>query len=633
MLHHRGKAKMTAELHRAKAKKLLKRIGMAHVIPYLVPAAGHFMVSGNKSLIHIEGVTDLPLELDMMILLPMLVPNFLPLAQHRPLQRGEIPSFVSVRERRAHLMKVFRALQKTFTKLLKVSKSFRVLLLEPFFRRTLYYQWYTSPIEGLDGRPDYSLRHGENKMEVPRPEVPGLIDMTDEYGNPYQRLNARWYRIFLRTVAFNYDLRFKYLTTYRAQRLLTLGLVNLGGNTPQLMQVCTAWRKGSEKRRIPAGLYIEHKPDIARRVSGLLITEGNNLSGTSYQDMLYAADARKFLEQNGMLSPNMIERLVNQSVSKTMTSTSYYGKWWRKTTSVAYEKYVGPGHQIVVYNDGNRITRTLEIEVLRVPTVLRPQAFFVGETVQSKKTIGFNRSYHADTIIRFGVTQVQERHPQIPVTTDLFAIPETLLIWDKPVVLDLKIQTEQTVCLTQKLKRYLEPTILNIGTITIGENLNVDFMRLANPIRTKKVLLQLLSHLDYPNADKAMKLKHPKILIDWGLVTMGPKHERPFHIYEELDAQLKVEKLKENFPGDAALPLYQMRLNMKLPSQNLPEGQQRVYRSEKVIREHNIIQHKKMIKEKQMRIDKEQKKIDKYRQEIDEYQQIINKNKRKLDEL
>ncbi len=563
-----------ASRHRhTKAKNLLEKIGMGHAIPYLIPSANHFMASGEKTLFTIQGVTDLPQELDIMVLMPLLTPNFLPPEQQIPLQRGEIPSFVSIRKRRTHLMNVFRGLRKTFEKLLLVSKAFRRLLLDPYFRVSLYYQWYRSPIEGLDGRPDLSLSHNV-RMEIPRVEVPGLIDPED--GSPL-RLNARWYFLFLRTVAFNYDTRYKYLTTYRAQRLVTLGLVHLGGNTPQLIQVGPLWRSSLEKRSIAKGRYIEHKPDMARTVSTLLKAAVQGFPNPNIANgRLYEPDARKFLEQNGMLSPNMIARITNISDVSRMTSP-YLERWWRKTTTVAYEKYVKAGEQIIAYHDGNKMSRALEIEVLRVPTVMRPQAFFASTGHNIKKIIGFER--WNDQTIMFGVAFGHDSLHGPPYSLDPDSVPETVLIWDKPVFLDLKINKENMAYLPEKQKRHLKPTVFNIGTIQIGEMMNVDFMRLANPNRTREVLMKLTSHLNYPEADE--HFKHPKIDITWGYVTMGSRYKRPFHIREELDQLLKIEKLKENLPLNAAFVNYQLNFSglVRVTPPRLPEGQQRVFRA------------------------------------------------------
>ncbi len=619
----------TASLHRKKAKKLLEKIGMGHAIPYLVPAAGHYMTSGVKSLITIQGVRDLPQELDMMMLLPMLMPNFLPPWQQKPLKRGAIPTFVSYNSRQNYLVQVFHALEDTFKKLLLVSKAFRRLLLNPFFRRSLYRLWYTGPIEGLDGRPDYSLSHRNVRMEIPRAEVPGLIDMVDdEDGSAYQRLHARWYRLFLRTVAFNYDLRFMYLTSYRLQKLLTLGFVNLGGNTPQIITVGPAWREGSEKRDISKGRYYERKPGMARTVSvhlgemlGLL---SGSLSTTATRDF-NTGDIGQFLRENGMHSYGVFARMRHNGSGEEDTRLGsiqnmmgppdrrlmeyYLGRIYEE-----YEKLVRAGRQTVAYHDGNKMTRTLEVEALRVPTVMRPQAFVAlrkrmwhrghdpVDPELNPKTIGFYGGYSRDHVA-FGVksTGLPELK-NIPTTIKLLSIPEIVLIWDKPVILKLSIAKEHLSFLTTKERNYLEPTVFNIGTIRAGESLYVNFMRLANPNRTREVFKKLLSHLDYPEAQE--HFKHPLIRIKWGLVIMGPQYTHAYHMGEEFREDWNEKKARNDLVTGSTLPKYLIEMEeVSYRSVQLWQGGRRVFRSKERIKFEQRQYYEKQIQYWQRKLD------------------------------
>ena len=527
----------------AAATKLLKKVNMEYAIPLLLADNGAgFETAPAPATRFSEGLilggVELPAEMDELVLLFVLLPNLIPIDQREEVPFGTAPTFVSFLERMDHVVKVFDSLVKLFGGLLVSNAAYNFLLLSPRFRINMYRLWYDSPIEGLDGRPNPNLIRGSEGMEIPR-AIPGYILKMDEDWNSTGRLNSIWYKVFLRTVMFNYYERFKSLAVYRAQMLATLRSSMLGGNTPNIITIGPISKKDNTKRNFKKGLYVgdeDSYTNLLKLADVFIQLLGKKVESPQYlkqvNDIIYNAPDFIFLSnQNGMFAPGLVEALLGHA--KNPTTGAGFDKMFHMKK---YVKYVGPARFSRFRNELGDVEAALDIEVVRVPTVMRPQAFFVH--MQSPISV-----------------LVKNRSEISVLEEDLQSldnyVPESLLIWDKPMTLNLPINETNIGDWTEEEEEYLKPTIFNVSTIQRNVNINIDFVRLADPFNTLDVLVRLTkTNLESPHATSRFH-RQPQIKIMWGLVLIGPHHDDvtkidiPVMLLEQWE---KAHKKNKNMP-------------------------------------------------------------------------------------
>jgi hypothetical protein len=490
-------AVMTQDQVALLGRRLLRLVAMENVAHLLLPPlSAPLLPVGVKGIEEEEGPSVPPIPSDILELQPpyrrqLLLATLLPqlLHGHQALGRG----FVRPSRRMKYAVRVVDESLKVFRNLTLTSKDIRAELLSEPFYRAMYFAWYEMPVEGMDGRNHEALaratRHTSAQLEVP------MLSAEDRVGD---RLHSRWYTNFLMTVAYNWHQRWVALSLYRLQRFCTLGLKDLGGNSPFMLFV-EPKLEGLEL--FNAGGY-RMPADWRRRQTEAIMTDLAHLScqellmnkeyihtlDEAVEDLANDTFVKPFMYTNGMLAPGTLLTLMG--VGPVAVGVRPF----------LVEGAVDVDDVMIVPQSYRRYTAMgTSVRVLRVPTVLRPQAFALSRPPY-------------DPLQLMDVTK-----SPIPL----------LLVWDTPVTVDLPLPPDRVAELTRMARPMIEPSLFDVGVIESDIRINLGKIHLASPRNTSSVLRRLIkTHPTYRFGQEGMRQSKIEITL-WQDITLGPRNQGP----------------------------------------------------------------------------------------------------------